>query len=258
MAAPRFVEALAAHRIVGVAAGGRHSCFLTEAGECFVAGSNHAGQCGLGFPAADEGATGARPTAAAVRRMRLPEECAALVQASAGQAHTLLLCRRGRAYACGANDHGQCGVETDGACVGLPTLISGLLPHAVKAVEAASSLSVFEVETKRRLRTVRGDDGDGDIDGGDGEGEGEGEDGGDGGAGDDGDEDGGDGGGSSGVGGGGAGALAAGCAAGSGGELERAPSLWLAGNVEAFNIPGTTRQTGGLRFLPSCYQWQHR
>ena len=253
MAAPRLIEALTAHRIVGVAAGGRHSCFLTAAGECFVAGSNHSGQCGLGFPAADEVATGARPTAAAVRRMRLPEECAALVQASAGQAHTLLLCRKGRAYACGANDHGQCGVETDGACVGLPTLISGLLPHAVKAVEAGSSLSVFEVETKRSRRTVRGDD-ERDIEG-DGESEGEGEDGGDGG---DGDEDGGNDSGSSGGAGAGAGALAAGCAAGSGDELERAPSLWLAGNVEAFNIPGTTRQAGGLRFLPSCYQWQHR
>ena len=35
-------------------------------------------------------------------------------------------------------------------------------------------------------------------------------------------------------------------------------SIWLAGNVEAFNIPGTNYiQPTGLRFLPSCYQWQH-
>ena len=33
-------------------------------------------------------------------------------------------------------------------------------------------------------------------------------------------------------------------------------SLWLAGHVEAFNIPGTNAQAGGLRFLPSCYRWQ--
>ena len=33
---------------------------------------------------------------------------------------------------------------------------------------------------------------------------------------------------------------------------------WLAGNVEAFNIPGTNyTQPTGLRFLPSCYQWQN-
>ena len=33
-------------------------------------------------------------------------------------------------------------------------------------------------------------------------------------------------------------------------------SLWLAGDVEAFNIPGTVTSAGGLRFMPSCYQWQ--
>ena len=43
---PRLVSGLAPHVIVGVAAGGGHSLFLTARGECFGAGANEAGQLG--------------------------------------------------------------------------------------------------------------------------------------------------------------------------------------------------------------------
>ena len=41
-----------------------------------------------------------------------------------------------------------------------------------------------------------------------------------------------------------------------GGGVADSYRLWLAGHVEAFNIPGTNAHAGGLRFLPSCYRWQ--
>ena len=142
MNTPRVVEALADHTIVGVAAGGRHSLFLTERGACFTAGANHAGQCGVLAMDAE--------VLAPVRKLRVPPDCAPLVQVSAGHAHTLLLTHAGKAYACGLNDRGQCGIEPDDGdkdmCVAQPMLISALLPHAVRAIDAAPNLSVFEVE----------------------------------------------------------------------------------------------------------------
>lgn len=252
---PRVIDALAGHTIVGVAAGGRHSLFLTERGECLTAGANHAGQCGH-VPTA----TG---TAGSVRLMRLPAECAPLVQVSAGHAHTLLLSHTGHVYACGLNDQGQCGLEpeeSDGACVLEPSLVSGLLPHTVRAVEAGPSLSVFEVEeapsgvgdgeARRLLRLAASEGSEGAqkaleelttltnastleaIDN-----------------------------------------HALDCAPAADAptpplgaaesqcaqyQYEATPgmTLWLAGHVEAFNIPGTNAPAGGLRFLPSCYRWQ--
>ena len=216
--APRLVEALLGHTIVGVAAGGRHSLFLTHQGGCFTAGANHAGQCGRA--SSDHEALGP------IRRMRLPDDCARLVQVSAGHAHTLLLSHTGRVYACGLNDRGQCGIEPldgDGACVPEPTLVSGLLPHTVRAIEAAPSLSVFEVE-EEATGGAGGvpNDSDANV------------------------------------------VAAAGNAplptdaprTGKGHRADDSYSLWLAGHVEAFNIPGTNAQAGGLRFLPSCYRWQ--
>ena len=49
-----------------------------------------------------------------------------------------------------------------------------------------------------------------------------------------------------------AGARAAAEAGGAGSGV----TIWLAGHVEAFNIPGTNTEVGGVRFLESCYQWQ--
>ena len=196
---PRLVEALAGCTVVGVAAGGAHSLFLTEQGECHAAGSDASGQCGSTVG-----------TERAVRRMALADDgCAPIVQVCAGRSHTLLLDRSGRAYACGLNDYGQCGIETlpddrgeAGCCVRRPTLIGGLMPHVVRAMEAAPSLSAFEVHEV-----------------------------------------------------GGAKKTAAAAEAATDDDGERC-SVWLAGHVEAFNIPGTNTEVGGVRFLPSCYQWQ--
>ena len=216
---PRVVDALAAHSIVGVAAGARHSLFLTHAGECFAAGSNHAGQCG----------PSASPPLGLLRRMRLPASCAPLVQVCAGHAFTLLLGDDGRVHACGLNDRGQCGIETldSSSCVVEPTLISGL-PPAVRAMEAGPSLAAFEVDVRAAAHADSNGDG-----GGGGGGGGDGGDGGDG--------------------------KPGGSAARDAGDDAGADtSLWLAGNVEAFNIPGTNyTQPTGLRFLASCYQWQN-
>ena len=225
VASPRVIEALAGHAIVAVAAGGRHSLFLTERGECFTAGANHAGQCG---PIATDAAA-----SAPVRLLHLPADCAPLVQVSAGHAHTLLLSHAGRAYACGLNDRGQCGIEpgdADGAvCVPTPTLIGGLLPHTVRAVEAGPSLSVFEVEEATgagSAAAVESACADAPLTPS------------------------------------AATALAAGAAdeppnaSESEAPFSQGHTLWLAGHVEAFNIPGTNAHAGGLRFLPSCYRWQ--
>lgn len=252
VSAPRLVDALGPHgTIVGVAAGGRHSLFLTESGQCFTAGANHAGQCGAIPPA---------EARAPVRRMRLPPDCAPLVQVSAGHAHSLLLSHAGRAYACGLNDRGQCGIEPadgdHGVCVPEPALVSALVPQIVRALEAAPSLSVFEVEEA----------GSGSGGGGGAASEAEG------GGGRDGE-------GTSRMAGETSAHASAGAApteqqspsavaAGTAAQQERplpqqpsveparSPTLWLAGHVEAFNIPGTNAQAGGVRFLPSCYRWQ--
>jgi len=252
---PRTVEALLDYKVVGVAAGGRHSLFLTEGGSCFAAGKSHAGQCGL---AADE-SEDKQGDARVWRQMRLPGGCKPLVQVAAGHAHSLLLDCNGRAYACGLNTRGQCGFNAASRaeeCVHVPTLVVDLLPHRVRAVEAGPHLSLFEVEEvaaevtcqnllPQKARGTPSADGishvayqtPGDreqttamVSG------------------------------------------AAGDSAGSGLDIERnsvasgqrpmasddePASLWLAGNVEGFNIPGTVRQVGGLRFLPSCYQWQY-
>ena len=225
---PRVVDALAAHCVVGVAAGTRHSLFLTNAGECFTAGYNGSGQCGT-----PDDVSSLR--GGAVRRMRLPSSCALLVQVSAGHAHTLLLDHDGRVHACGLNDRGQCGIETlasDNACVLTPTLVGDLPANAVRAVEAGTSLSAFEVDES----IVGGGKGSGG--GGGGSCGGDGSDGG----------------------GGGIARATSGAAGQWAGadESGAGTSVWLAGNVESFNIPGTNyTQPTGLRFLPSCYQWQH-
>lgn len=210
---PRVVEALLGHIIVGVAAGGRHSLFLTQGGECLTAGANHVGQSGW---------ITAREADRSVRTMQLPDDCARLVQVCAGHAHTLLLSHTGCAYACGLNDHGQCGIEPidgSGLCVPSPTLISGLLPHTVRAITAAPNLSVFEVEEVATDEVPASEE-----------------------------------------------VRVAEASPSALPRVDRSEPrrggvadsyrLWLAGHVEAFNIPGTNAHAGGLRFLPSCYRWQ--
>ena len=93
-------------------------------------------------------------------------------------------------------------------CVPVPTLISGLVSHAVRAMEAGPSLSAFEVDA-----VASGGQQTRDV------------------------------------------AAPAEANMQSGRTVTRA--IWLAGDVEAFNIPGTISQISGLHFLPSCYQWQH-
>ena len=51
-------------------------------------------------------------------------------------------------------------------------------------------------------------------------------------------------------------AAAAAAEAATGEDGSSSCSVWLAGHVEAFNIPGTNSQVARVRFLPSCYQWQ--
>jgi alpha-tubulin suppressor-like RCC1 family protein len=142
---PRLIEALKEHTIVGVAAGARHSLFLTEDGACFAAGVGAAGQCGL----SDDERAAAQRDGRRWRRMVLPAACAPLVAVAAGHAHSLLLDHTGRIYACGLNKQGQCGIQTDlvhgDECVHEPTLVSSLLPHTVCAMEAGPYVSVFEV-----------------------------------------------------------------------------------------------------------------
>ena len=202
---PRLVEALQAETVVGIAAGGRHSLFLSEKGVCFAAGSDHAGQCG------GESVADAPP--GLVRRLHLPSDVPGLVQVSAGHAHTLMLTHNGHVYACGLNDRGQCGLESQDACVRSPTLVAGLLPHTVCAIEAAPRLSAFEVAEVTGGAEAKDEDECEDAGNHASEGVSE-------------------------------------------GSRHAGQALWLAGHVEAFNIPGTNAQSGGLRFLPSCYQWQ--
>ena len=232
---PRAVDALAPHRVVGVAAGQRHSLFLTLDGECYAAGADDSGQCG-GVGVESRGPRPSRPSSA-VRHVARPPGCAPLVQVSAGLAHSVLLSHDGRVHACGLNDRGQCGVDsTDGTptahggtCVPQLTLVVDLVQHVVRAVDAAASLTVFEADAAVCDAEVEGGAA-GDASGA-----------------------------SSGrasldVGGvsrrGRMTPLAASSAAGG-------PSLWLAGNIESFNVPGTVSAVGGLHFLPSCYKWQH-
>lgn len=225
---PRLVEALSGHTVAGIAAGARHSLFLTLEGACFAAGKGDVGQCG-------------RVDGRAWRRMWLPAGCAPLVQVAAGHAHSLLLDHTGRVFACGLNSHGQCGVRPEpqqlkagGArveCVPEPTLVSGLLPHAVRAMEAGAFLSAFEVQEITLEEEEEEEGGAPSTEGSPAPNAGQVE---------------------TTTATTGARTATGGC----GDDGVEQPSFWLAGNVEAFNIPGTVTQVSGLRFMPSCYQWQ--
>ena len=230
VSSPRLIEAFSAARVVvaGLSAGGRHSLFLSQDGICFACGANDHGQCGPRPGQAPAASMSLPPGPLHV--VSMPDACAPLVQVCAGRTHSLFLDHQGRAFACGSNDRGQCGQEVVGSALAVvrsPTAIHGL-PRSVHAMDAAWGLSLFEAggdETNGACAC----DGETDVDGApaqrplstsamDDEGQH---------------------------------AEPQGTTTGAEGT-----AVWLAGNVEGMNIPGTMTTVGGLRFMPSCYQWQ--
>eukprot|EP00741_Cyanophora_paradoxa_P005482 tig00000889_g5314.t1 len=107
---PAAVASLAAHRVVALAAGDRHSVAVTEAGLVLTCGDGTYGRLGLG-PGAPRQQNTFRLVEALERAS--PAGGAVLVaQAAAGGATTALLSREGRLYCFGSGTHGQVG---DGA-----------------------------------------------------------------------------------------------------------------------------------------------
>jgi len=101
-AVPRPILALAAVRIDRIAAGGVHSLALSETGQVWSWGWGIYGQLGHG------------DTRSLSAPRRIEAAPPAVVQISAGHAHTLLVCRTGRVYTCGRAEAGQLGHGGEG------------------------------------------------------------------------------------------------------------------------------------------------
>lgn len=129
-------------RVVSIAAGREHAVAVTAAGGVYVwgVGSTHA----LG--------TGSKDSLPFPTQLQLPLEPGdelkhqiTVVSAAAGRDHTLLLDDKGRVWACGLNDNGQCGDgQADRYCT-RPTRVRDLLPpdeDPVVAIAAGENHSV--------------------------------------------------------------------------------------------------------------------
>jgi alpha-tubulin suppressor-like RCC1 family protein len=130
-------------RVVSIAAGDRHSAFLTQAGTVFTCGSG--ASCGHGFPAA----TGARSSSSSSSSPPPPDvlspspirSLAGLTVAgvAAGTGHTVVVAATGEVFAWGDNAWGQCGVDGGGATAPLALV---LVPTLVKASPASAAASL--------------------------------------------------------------------------------------------------------------------
>ena len=101
--APRPLKSLstAGVRACLISCGSTHSCCIDQHGGVWTWGANGHGQLGVG----DRG-TRLEPT-------RITCDGQRVTDVAAGSSHTLLCTARGRAFACGSNEHGQCGLTVD-------------------------------------------------------------------------------------------------------------------------------------------------
>lgn len=95
---PRPVEALRGRRVTMFAAGGFHSCFVTDTGLLFTSGGNEHGQLGQG-----DRVNRKTPTIVDSLLGRV------VTQISAGWSHNICLCDESEVYTWGNADHGKCG-----------------------------------------------------------------------------------------------------------------------------------------------------
>lgn len=110
--------------VVFVAAGGRHSAALTACGSLFMSGANECGQLGLGDLVPRNGwvpivgnlgsKDGLRGGSEMTTRGEGRSRGARIAMVACGRQHTILLTGDGRVLACGANENGQCGIESKG------------------------------------------------------------------------------------------------------------------------------------------------
>jgi alpha-tubulin suppressor-like RCC1 family protein len=105
---PQRIDALRAHPIDKVSAGGNHVCAVSKAGDVFVWGADIKGQLGL---AGASLSMGGRPVAALPQclsdsfpQLRNPRAL------SCGWFHTVFVCNDGSVFACGSNAFGQLGI----------------------------------------------------------------------------------------------------------------------------------------------------
>ena len=130
---PRTIPVLDDLPLVGIAAGRRHVVVWTAHGSAFTWGENIFGACGREYPtmltvpvpiklttgsnAKDNEEFLPRPLSSWAfkgndrRLVSIPDDVA-VISATCGSNHTILLSRSGQLFVCGSNSHGQLGLDT--------------------------------------------------------------------------------------------------------------------------------------------------
>ncbi|KAK3254310.1 hypothetical protein CYMTET_36474, partial [Cymbomonas tetramitiformis] len=121
------VETMSAHHVAHVAAGARHTVFITAMGEAFAVGANGCGQLG-------DGTVLSRTVPV---RVMLGFNVTA---AAAGKEHTLFLTHTGTVFSAGCNAHGQLG---DGTTMSRASPVPMLLTNEVVQLSAGSTHSLM-------------------------------------------------------------------------------------------------------------------
>ena len=129
--------------VVQVAAGARHTMFVTEDGLLFASGCHRQGQLGL-----DDDESRLVPT---LVTMLLPGKTAVCV--AAGDLHTLCITADGSLFAWGFNERGQLGVG-DREFRRMPTLVTGLQDKHVVHVAGGEHHSICSTRDGSALRGV--------------------------------------------------------------------------------------------------------
>ncbi|XP_049820942.1 probable E3 ubiquitin-protein ligase HERC4 isoform X2 [Aethina tumida] len=129
---PRIIKALAAHTVVQIACGQRHSVALTNSGEILTWGANNFGQLGLGTMTAQE------PLPTVVRSLSgVP-----MSHISCGANHTLVISKSGAVFGWGKNTKGQLGIN-DVDNKKFPQQLRTLRNLRVKYISCGEEFSMF-------------------------------------------------------------------------------------------------------------------
>ena len=149
--APKQIAALKGQRVVQVAAGGRHSLFLTDAGSVFSCwGAIGSGELGHGKDDWEVRLVDGEPTDVPIRNtlQRAPKRIVALegkgvTQVSAGNNHSLFLTDAGSVLFCGMGPDGCSDTRPRGAETFEPTLLAGLEGRHVVQISAGDAHSLL-------------------------------------------------------------------------------------------------------------------
>jgi len=156
---PKLVAPMLGHSVVHAAAGAAHTVLVTDQGQVFSCGSNSGEEASRsGGPLGLSGIEATNtPTI-----VPLPADIR-IVQAAAGESHTLLLSDTGSVYSMGTNLHGQLGVggerRANEQATGAPEVIQGLAEAFIVRIAAGGDHSVAVSDQGRVWSWGAGDHG---------------------------------------------------------------------------------------------------